>query len=174
MTANNSTTAFKILVDADSCPVKDIILQVAEETDASVLMFANLSHQLNFTGNKVRVLTVDNIPQAVDLAILNHLTAGDLVVTGDYGLASLVLSRAAVALSPRGFVFTGKNIDRLLMQRHIEAKIRRSGGRTKGPRALTDKDRQRFAEVLRRLIAARSGNESGDPEKGSDRPAGLP
>ncbi len=152
MTSNSSRTTFKILVDADSCPVKDIIFEVADDTAAEVVLVASISHQMNCEGAGIRVIAVDNVPQAADIAVLNNLTAGDIVITGDYGLASLVLAKNAIPLSPRGFVFTVKNIDRLLLQRHIDAKIRRGGGRTKGPKALSLADRQRFEKALRKLV----------------------
>ncbi len=156
LTANNSRIIFRIIVDADSCPVNDIIVKVAEETATPVLIIASVSHQMNFANANLKVLTVDNVPQAADIAVLNNVASGDIVVTGDYGLASLVLSKGATPLSSRGFVYTVRNIDRLLLQRHIETKIRRGGGRTKGPKAFTADDRRRFERVLREIIAERS------------------
>ncbi len=151
MTSNSSRITFKIIVDADSCPVKDIILRVAKESAIPVLVIASISHNMTCEGGDVRVITVDNIPQAADIAVMNNVTAGDIVVTGDYGLASLVLSKGALPMSSRGSVYSARNIDRLLLQRHIDAKIRRGGGRTKGPKAFTTEDRHRFEEVIRRI-----------------------
>lgn len=152
MTANNSRTTSKILVDADSCPVKDIIIEEATRTAKRVVMVASVSHQIAYQDPEISVISVDNVPQAADIAVLNNLAPGDVVVTGDYGLASVVLSKSATPLSPRGFVFTTNNIDRLLLQRHIDAKIRRSGGRTKGPKALNAEDREHFRQTLRKLL----------------------
>lgn len=152
MTANSSRTTFKILVDADSCPVKDIIVEEARKTATSVVMVASIAHRIAYQDPEISVITVDNMPQAADIAVLNNVAPGDIVVTGDYGLASVVLSKSATPLSPRGFVYTTNNIDRLLLQRHIDAKIRRSGGRTKGPKALDAEDRKNFRETLRRLL----------------------
>ncbi|MDT3699220.1 MAG: YaiI/YqxD family protein [Thermincola sp.] len=152
MTANSSTTAFKILVDADSCPVKDIIVEEAVKTATRVLMVASVSHQLAFEESEISVITVDNLPQAADMAVLNNVSPGDIVVTGDYGLASLVLAKSATPVSPRGFIYTNGNIDRLLIQRHIDAKIRRAGGRTKGPRAFDAEDRKHFRRTLQKLL----------------------
>lgn len=152
MTANSSRTTFKILVDADSCPVKDIIIEEALGTATPVVMVASISHRIVYEDSGISVIIVDNVPQAADIAVLNNLAPGDIVVTGDYGLASVVLSKSATPLSPRGFVYTSDNIDRLLLQRHIDAKIRRSGGRTKGPKALNAEDKKQFRETLRRLL----------------------
>lgn len=149
---NSSKTDFKIIVDADSCPVMAIIIKVAQEKLIPVLAVASISHALNYQEAGVTVIKVDNVPQAADIAIVNHVKEGDIVVTGDYGLASISLSRRGAAVSPRGFVFTGENIDRLLLQRHIDAKIRRSGGRTKGPKSFTAEDRNNFELTLRKMI----------------------
>lgn len=152
MTANNSRTTFKILVDADSCPVKDIIIEEALKNAICVIMVASISHRIVYQEPEVSVITVDNVPQAADIAVLNNISSGDIVVTGDYGLASVVLSKNVTPLSPRGFVYTTDNIDRLLLQRHIDAKIRRSGGRTKGPKAFNAEDRKQFRQALRKLL----------------------
>lgn len=155
MASNSSRADFKIIVDADSCPVKDVILRVAAETEIPVLMIASVSHNLSYFDKNVRVVGVDNIPQAADMAVVNNVMAGDIVVTGDYGLASLVLAKRAAALSPRGNVYKPQTIDTLLLQRHIDAKIRRGGGRTKGPKAFTADDRLRFEQKLRGIITTR-------------------
>ena len=152
MTSNSCRTAPKIIVDADSCPVKDIITKVSEEVAAPVLMIASTSHEISSQAANVQVIRVDNYPQAVDFAAANLVTAGDIVVTGDYGLASLILSKEATPVSPRGYIFNSQNIEILLFRRHLEARIRRGGGRTKGPKALTAEDKARFENVLRNLI----------------------
>lgn len=172
MTANSSRTTFKIIVDGDSCPVKDVIIKAAQEKAIPVLLVASIAHELNLSGDNIQVLMVDNIPQAADIAILNHVAAGDIVVTGDFGLAAAILPRQAVPLSSRGLIYTDKNIDRLLLQRHLEAKIRRGGGKTRGPRAFTAQDRQRFEKILGKLISEKTGDEIRMSEKGPALPEG--
>ncbi|WP_418790652.1 YaiI/YqxD family protein [Phosphitispora sp. TUW77] len=158
MTSNSSRATHKILVDADSCPVRDIIIKIASDIKTSVVFVASISHLISCDNEYVQVITVDNIPQSADMAVINHTNAGDIVVTGDYGLASLALTRGAIPVSSRGFIFTPTNIDRLLLQRHIDTKIRRGGGRTKGPRALTEADRQNFERVLMKLLKKQARN----------------
>ncbi|MFZ5640663.1 MAG: YaiI/YqxD family protein [Bacillota bacterium] len=140
----------KIIVDADSCPVKETVVKVGAEFSLPVVIIASVAHELPEAPG-VENIRVDSSPQAVDMAVINHLYAGDIAVTGDFGLASLILGKGGRVLSPRGFVYSDKNIDRLLLQRHMDAKIRRAGGRTKGPRAFTGEDRSRFEENLRKL-----------------------
>lgn len=138
----------RVLVDADACPVKEQILEVCARRSVEVFMFASHAHEV--TGGTV--MKVESSPQAVDIALFNEARAGDVVVTGDYGLACMVLGRGALALSFRGQEFHEGNIDGLMASRHAAAKARRAGGRTRGPRALTWSDRQTFAAALDRLL----------------------
>ena len=96
---------------------------------------------------------VDNESQAVDMAIINKITEGDIVVTGDFGLASLVLGKKARAISFNGMIYDESNIDRLLFERHVSGVIRRSGGRTKGPAKRTAGDNRNFEKSLVFLIS---------------------
>ncbi|MHB8170916.1 MAG: YaiI/YqxD family protein [Thermincolia bacterium] len=141
----------RILVDADSCPVKDIIIDLAASYGIEVIFIASMSHYSHQV-QSVQWVYVDSHSQAVDLAISNRVQPGDIVVTQDYGLAAIVLGKRGKAISTRGKIFTQANMDLLLEQRNIEARIRKGGGRTKGPKALTKEDRQRFADNLIKLI----------------------
>lgn len=148
---SNITRIPKIIVDADSCPVKDIVIQVGAGAGLTVVMIASVAHELPEVPG-VENVRVDSLPQAVDMALINLLKAGDIAVTGDYGLASLILGKGGKVLSPRGYIYSNDNIDRLLLQRHMDSKIRRAGGRTRGPRSFTGEDRNRFEENLRKLV----------------------
>ena len=80
------------------------------------------------------------------------LTREDIVVTQDFGLAAMVLGKGARAVNQNGLVYTNDNIDKLLMERHIGAKVRRGGGRTKGPAKRTKEDNERFEAVFIELL----------------------
>ncbi|OWZ84318.1 hypothetical protein CDO51_03380 [Natranaerobius trueperi] len=136
----------KILVDADSCPVKDIIFEVAENFSIEVVVVKNLSHDIK--NDYVRVITVDEGKDAVDFVILNNTQKNDLIITQDYGLASLVLTKYAKAIHPNGWVFTNNNIDGLLMNRHINQQIRKRDGKlTKVPKRKKE-DNIKFKNLL--------------------------
>ncbi len=141
----------RILVDADACPVKDIIVDVATKEKINVLMVASISHHIE-EDRGVVVLQVDNLPQAADMAITNRVRPGDIVVTQDYGLASLVLGKKAFAISPKGIIFDDKNIDGFLMQRHLHQKMRQARVHVKGVKARTKEDDQRFLNHFQYLI----------------------
>jgi uncharacterized protein YaiI (UPF0178 family) len=100
----------------------------------------------------VKQIIVDSLPQAVDIAIVNRVEIGDVVVTQDYGLAALVLGKKGKAISPRGYFFNDGNIDRLLQKRHIHHEARKAGVRMKGPKKQSAKDKKRFRQNFRHLL----------------------
>jgi len=132
----------KILVDADACPVKEIIVRLAKQRQIPVTMLIDTSHHLNDGYSKI--ITVDKQADSVDFALMGLLAREDIVVKQDYGLAAMVLGKGARVVNQNGLVYTNENIDKLLMERHIGAKVRRGGGRTKGPAKRTKEDNERF------------------------------
>jgi len=144
----------RIVVDADSCPVKEEIMLVGREQRVPVFIVASFAHYMpQITG--ATYLFVDSSSQSVDIRIANFVTTGDVVITGDYGLASLVLRPGVRVLSNRGVEYTLENIDRLLQERHLSAKIRRGGGKTKGPKAITAVEKAKFVESLRKILVSK-------------------
>ncbi len=141
----------KILVDADACPVKGIIVNVAKEYGIPVMMFIDTSHILN--DDYSEVIVVDKARDSVDIALVNRVKSGDIVVTQDYGLAAMVLAKGAVAINQNGLIYSKDNIDRLLFERHLSQKIRRDGGKASyiGKR-LKEYD-EKFEKTLRRLCS---------------------
>lgn len=145
----------RILVDADACPVKDIIVKTAEKNSLPVIMFIDTAHQLQ--GGYSTVITVDKERDSVDFALMRVLKKNDIVVTQDFGLAAMVLGKGAKAINQNGMVFTDSNIDKLLFERFLGQKVRRGGGRTNGPRKRTKEDDQNFESALEILINAGAG-----------------
>jgi len=140
----------KILVDADACPVKQIIVRLAKQNNIPVTMLTDTSHVLS--DGYSTVITVDQQADSVDYALVGLLAREDIVVTQDYGLAAMVIGKGAKAVNQNGLIFTNENMDRLLMERHIGQKIRRSGGRTKGPPKRTKDDDARFEAAFMKLL----------------------
>jgi uncharacterized protein len=136
----------RILVDGDSCPVREIIVDVAQKLDIPVVMFVDTCHVID--DGYSQVVTVDRGRDSVDLALVNRASQGDIIVTGDYGLAALGLSRGAIPLTHQGHVLNAGNIDGHLFERYLGQKIRRSGGRTAGPRARKKEDDRAFEKAL--------------------------
>ena len=99
----------KILVDADACPVKDVIIRISREFEIEVEMFVSLSNAFQAEPD-VNVILVDDQFQAVDMEIYNRCEHGDIIVTDDKGLAALILSKDAFAISSGdGYSVSGKS-----------------------------------------------------------------
>ncbi|PYI51950.1 YaiI/YqxD family protein [Paenibacillus flagellatus] len=142
----------RIIVDADACPVKAEITEAAARFGVPVVMVASYDHRLE-PGEGVSVVQVDRSDQAVDLYIANRVSAGDVLVTQDFGLATIGLAKKAIVLSNRGQIYSDRTIDFLLETRHERAKQRRSGKYGKGPRPFTDEDRQSFLQTLTKVLS---------------------
>lgn len=117
----------KILVDADACPVKEEIISVGSTFDIPVYLFIDTSHSLYYSQENVKVIMVDKGCDSVDFALVNQTNHGDIAVTGDYGLASMLLAKNAHVVHPNGFALAESNIDALLFQRHIAREMRQKG-----------------------------------------------
>jgi uncharacterized protein YaiI (UPF0178 family) len=141
----------RVVVDGDACPVKAEIARTVRALGATALLVSSHAHVL-VPEPSVEVVTVDASDQAADLYIANVLTKRDVLVTGDYGLAALGLARGSAVITPRGKVIRESDIEGLLAQRHFSARQRRGGMRTKGPKAFTDEDRDRFQQKLTTLL----------------------
>lgn len=155
-----------ILVDADACPVRAILVEEARLRGLPVTMVFDNSHIIE--DGYSRCITVDRGADSADWKIANLVTAGDLVVTQDYGVAALALGKGARALSQNGLVYTADNIDRLLFERFLGGRVRRAGGRTRGPKKRTAREDEAFRAALIALLDAAqraapplSGNPSG-------------
>lgn len=141
----------QVIVDADACPKpsREIITALLQKYPWEMVTVASFNHQINGTQ---RHIVVGNEPQAADLAVMRLAEDGDVVVTQDWGLAALVMGKGAKAISPRGVIYSEEKMDFLLEERHLKAKFRRHGGRTKGPAAWSKEDSVRFQKNLERLL----------------------
>ena len=88
----------------------------------------------------------------MDYKIIQLITTSDIVITQDYGLASLLLKKARIIMHHKGFIYNENNIDILLQQRYNNAQIRKQGGRHKGPSPFSKADRQHFCDVFQTLL----------------------
>lgn len=138
------------LVDADACPVNEIVIQVAREHNIPVMLFFDDSHF--YQHDYAKVIIKPSGADSVDYAIVAETQKDDIVITQDYGLAALVIAKGAKAINQNGLVYTASNIDMLLQSRYINSKIRNSGGRTKGPKKRTKDNDIEFYEALLKLI----------------------
>ena len=143
-----------IWIDADACPkvIRDIVCRAAERTGIQTTFIANQPLSLPPFPN-LRSLQVRQGFDVADDEIARRTRAGDLIVTQDIPLANEVIEKGAVALSPRGELFTASTIKARLNMRDFMDTMRASGVQTGGPPALSHADRKLFADQLDRYLA---------------------
>lgn len=140
----------KILVDADACPGKQVIEKAAKENNIEIIMYCDISHTITSSYSEVRY--VDKGFQSVDMALINVTDKGDIVITQDYGVAAMALGKKAYAIGTKGHIYDNDNMDRLLFERHISAKVRKSGGKASNPKKRIKEDDERLYMNLLKLI----------------------
>ena len=66
----------------------------------------------------------------------------------------MALGKGAYAIHQSGRWYTDENIDRMLMERHLNKKARRSSHKNhiKGPKKRTEEDDERFAPSFEKMI----------------------
>ena len=139
-----------VLIDADACPVVDIAVSLCLQYRIPCVLLCDTAHRILREG--VTTLVFDKGTDSVDFAIANRVRPGDLVITQDYGLASMCLARNARIMHQNGWEYTEYNISGLLEQRHAAKKFRAAGGRTKGPSKRTAAQNLAFSQALESLL----------------------
>lgn len=140
----------KVLIDADGCPVVDIAIRLCKRYALSCLILCDTAHEFHREG--AETLVFDKGADSVDYALVNRIASGDIVITQDYGLASMCLARSARVLHQDGWEYTRENIDALLLIRHDSRKHRAAGCRTKGPKKRTQGQDIAFEQALNHLL----------------------
>ncbi len=140
----------RICIDADACPVVNQAIKIANEFNIPCILFCDTAHIMNRAG--AETITVSKGADSVDFALVNYINRKDIVITQDYGLATMALSRGARVLHQDGMEYTNDNIEALLLSRHESAKFRRAGGRTRGNKPRTKEQDAHFCEALRKMI----------------------
>ncbi|NLX75546.1 MAG: DUF188 domain-containing protein [Synergistaceae bacterium] len=141
----------KIIVDADACP-KNVLLytiKAGKKANIQVVTVASFNHNIESDLH----ITVGNASQEADIKVMNLTEAGDIVITQDWGLAAMVLSKKAYAINPIGIEYLSDKMDFMLEERNIKAEFRKSGGRTKGPSKRKSEDDDRFSKTLDSIIS---------------------
>lgn len=140
-----------VLIDGDGCPVIGLAAALCHSRGIPCLLLSDTAHE--FRRDDVQTLTFDKGADSVDFALANRVQPGDLVITQDYGLASMCLARGARVLHQDGWEYTAENIDTLLYQRYLSKKLRQAGGRPKAMAKRTQQQNQAFRSALEGLLA---------------------
>ena len=143
----------QIWVDADACPsvIREVIAKAGHKRAVNTTFIANHSFSLP-KSPYVRLYQVPIGFDEADKEIERRVNEGDLVITADIPLASDVLKKAAVVLTPRGERYTKGNIKQRLQMRDFMETMRSSGEHTGGPSALNLTDRKNFSDQLDSLL----------------------
>ena len=144
----------RIFVDADACPrlIKEVLYKAVLRTNTELILVANqyLTHPLS---PLIRVIKVASGFDVADNKIVDEINADDLVITADIPLANLVVQKAAIAINPRGKLYTADNITQQLAVRNLMSELRDNQVIHGGPRAFGKLDVQAFANTLDRILA---------------------
>ena len=143
----------KLVIDADGCSVVALAVKTAEKYGVRCVLVCDTAHTCSNVS--AEIITVSQGADSADFRIVNLLDAGDIVVTQDYGLAAMCLAKNAPAINQNGLIYSEKNMDELLLSRHIHKKVRRAGGRMKGPKKRTKQQDESFDKALTVLLEER-------------------
>lgn len=148
----------RILIDGDGCPrpVKESCFDLGEKLDIKTIMYTTIAHVGSLDQNNCIIL--DSELQSVDIRLANDTKPLDIVVTQDYGLASMVLAKGGLPIGVRGEVFTNENIDKFLFIRHQNLKIRQQGHLKGGPSKFSKQDLKTFVTALTNLVEKNNKN----------------
>ena len=135
-----------VLIDADGCPVVDLTLQIAQQFGIPVIILCDTLHQIEREG--AQTLVFDKGADSVDFALVNRVKPGDVIVTQDYGLASMCLARCARVLNQNGLEYT------LMLRRYENKKLLRAGKHPKGSSKRTKEQDEAFVATLTDILAS--------------------
>lgn len=141
-----------IYIDADACPVVSIVERLAMKYNLPCTLLCDTNHVLQSDYSKVIVVGAG--ADAVDFKLISLLHKDDICVSQDYGVAAMALGKGCYAIHQSGKWYTNENIDRMLMERHLAKKARRSSKKNhlKGPSKRTIEDDKRFEESFEKMI----------------------
>lgn len=143
----------KIYVDADACPntIKEILYKAALRCQCELILVANQSLSVR-KHPLIKTIQVSKGFDVADQYIAETIVSGDLVITADIPLASIVISKNASALNPRGEMYTKANISNKLATRDLMDELRSSGMISGGPQKMSSTHLQQFANALDRYL----------------------
>lgn len=120
----------RILIDGDSCNRIETIFHISKKYNIPVELYCDSSRYYNYS-KAATVHYCDVGKNSADFALISAVQPGDVVVTNDTGLASMVLAKQAFAINCFGAVFTQSNIMDFLTTRYIRDIERRKNKRQK-------------------------------------------
>lgn len=143
----------KIWVDADACPaaIKEIIYKAVKRTNIPATLVSNMPLKTP-NSDLINFILVKPGPDEADNEIVRQVYPHDLVITADIPLAANAIEKGAIALNPRGSLYTEDNIKSHLSTRNFLDELRSGGVNTGGPSQLTATNKQQFANNLDKIL----------------------
>ena len=140
----------RIIVDADATPNIKEIIELGNKYQKETLLISDDSHQLKY--ENATIITVESGSQNADIKLINLIKENDIVITQDYGVAAIALSKKCQAINPSGLIYTNSNIDQLLATKHLTNKLRKNKIHIKGPKKRTKETKDLFLNNLKNMI----------------------
>lgn len=150
---SNDSSQLRIWVDADACPaaIKEILFRTAKRLQVQLILVANQAIHIP-KSNLIQLMTVSHGADVADNKIVELMEPNEVVITGDILLAARVVEKDGVAIGTRGELFDDDSVHDRLASRNLMEQFRSAGVDTSGPRPLSQKDIQEFANVLDRTL----------------------
>ncbi len=141
-----------VIIDADACPVTKITIDICKKRDIPVTCICDTSHVI--ISDYAECVICDKGRDSADLVLVNRCKIGDIVITQDYGVASMALAKGSYCMNQNGLYYTKDNIDSLLAVRHMAFEERRKTSKhhLKGPKKRTREDDERFVRAFEDLL----------------------
>lgn len=146
----------RIIVDADATPSINLITDIAYNYSILLILYVDTSHNIKNDYAIIKVCSKGF--QSVDMAIINDIIKDDILITQDFGLATLALSRNSKVINPKGMIYNNDNIDRLNFERHLNGLNRKAHIHMKGPKKRNGNDEVRLEESIIKCINDIRGN----------------
>ena len=142
-----------IWIEADACPktIKEIVFKTSQRLNINIILVAN-AYQNIPQRDLIRLIVVNKGFDAADQHIIDQVEIHDIVITADIPLAAKILKKKAIAIDPRGEIYTENNIGSILSMRDFMKEFRDAGSITSGPAAFGPKDVKRFTDSLNKLV----------------------
>ncbi|MCB1884790.1 MAG: YaiI/YqxD family protein [Geminicoccaceae bacterium] len=141
----------RLLIDGDGCPVKDECYRVADRLGLQVIVVAN--HWLRVPqAPRYSLIVVESGLDVADDRLVEEAKAGDVVVTADIPLASRVVGRGALAVTPKGRLLDAGTVGAVKSDRDLMTALREAGEIRGGGRPFTKADRSAFLQGLDRAL----------------------
>ncbi len=144
----------KIWIDGDACPVviREILYRASGRLSLPLTLVANSWIRLP-ASSLMDIMVVPEGPDVADDRIAELCQRGDLVITADIPLAARVIEKQAFVITPRGESLNEDTIRERLVMRDFMEELRGAGVETGGPKPMNQRDTQKFAAALDRLLA---------------------